>query len=146
MPIHPSIALALILLLAALLVAYVGACAYLYFYLFVPRRSAWLDDFLFTPWEFQADYEEVDLVTADGIAFIEQGGPKGGTNVLGLALKSPFRVRLEGKIRPCNHLIPMQSPGLNPAHLEVFQRAYRLSLEVHRVSLELPKIEQTSAR
>ena len=26
--------------------------------------------------------------------------------------------------------------------LEVFQRAYRLSLEIHRVSLELPKIEQ----
>ena len=69
MPIHPSIALALILLLAALLVAYVGACAYLYFYLFVPRRSAWLDDFLFTPWEFQADYEEIELETADGVHF-----------------------------------------------------------------------------
>ncbi len=26
--------------------------------------------------------------------------------------------------------------------LEVFQRAYRLSLEVHRVSLDLPRIEQ----
>jgi 23S rRNA-intervening sequence protein len=26
--------------------------------------------------------------------------------------------------------------------LEVFQRAYRLSLEVHRVSLEFPRIEQ----
>ena len=26
--------------------------------------------------------------------------------------------------------------------LEVFQRAYRLSLEVHRASLELPRIEQ----
>ena len=26
--------------------------------------------------------------------------------------------------------------------LQVFQRAYRVSLEVHRVSLELPKIEQ----
>ena len=26
--------------------------------------------------------------------------------------------------------------------LEVFQRAYRLSLEVHRLSLELPRIEQ----
>ncbi len=26
--------------------------------------------------------------------------------------------------------------------LEVFQRAYRLSLEVHRKSLEMPKIEQ----
>ena len=28
--------------------------------------------------------------------------------------------------------------------LEVFQRAYRLSLEVHRVSLTFPKIEQTA--
>ena len=26
--------------------------------------------------------------------------------------------------------------------LEVFQRAYRLSLDIHRVSLRLPKIEQ----
>jgi uncharacterized protein len=69
MPIHPSIALTLILLLAALLVAYVGACAYLYVYLFVPRRKAWLDDFLFTPWEFQADYDEVELETADGVHF-----------------------------------------------------------------------------
>ena len=47
MPIHPSIALTLILLLAALLVAFAGACAYLYRFLFAPRRSAWLDDFLF---------------------------------------------------------------------------------------------------
>jgi uncharacterized protein len=69
MPIHPSIWLTLILLLAALLVAYIGACAYLYIYLFVPRRSAWLDDFLFTPWEFQADYDEVELETADGVHF-----------------------------------------------------------------------------
>ena len=69
MPIHPSLALALILLLAAVLVAYIAACVYLYRYLFVPRRSAWLDDFLFTPWEFQADYEEVELETADGVHF-----------------------------------------------------------------------------
>ena len=69
MPIHPSITLTLIVLLAALLVACVGACAYLYNRLFVPRRSAWLDDFLFTPWEFQADYEEVELETADGVHF-----------------------------------------------------------------------------
>src|SRR4030081_630528 len=69
MPIHPSIAMILVLLLAVLLVAYVAVCAYLYVYLFVPRRSAWLDDFLFTPWEFQADYEEVVLETADGVHF-----------------------------------------------------------------------------
>src|SRR2546430_1784499 len=29
----------------------------------------WLDDFTFTPFEFQADYEEVDLTTADGLNF-----------------------------------------------------------------------------
>src|SRR3984893_12277714 len=69
MPIHPSIALTLSLLLAAALVAYLGACAFLYRRLFVPNRSAWLDDFLFTPWEFQADYEEVELETADGVHF-----------------------------------------------------------------------------
>ena len=69
MPIHSSIALPLILLLAVALIAYVGACAFLYRSLFLPRRSAWLDDFLFTPWEFQADYEDVELETADGVHF-----------------------------------------------------------------------------
>src|SRR5437016_11777309 len=29
----------------------------------------WLDDFTFTPFEFQADYEEVELATADGVSF-----------------------------------------------------------------------------
>ncbi len=52
--------------LAALFVA---LCTYLYRRLFVPTPRADLDDFLFTPWEFQADYEEIQLVTADGIAF-----------------------------------------------------------------------------
>src|SRR5256884_4859328 len=36
---------------------------------FVPPRPIWLDDFTFTPFEFQADYEEVELVTADGVNF-----------------------------------------------------------------------------
>src|SRR5437667_2882877 len=36
---------------------------------FRPPRPIWLDDFSFTPFEFQADYEEVELVTADGINF-----------------------------------------------------------------------------
>ena len=36
---------------------------------FVPRRPGWLDDFTFTPFEFQADYEDVELVTADGVNF-----------------------------------------------------------------------------
>lgn len=51
------------------LAAYVGVCTVLYRRLFVPPRPEFLDDFLFTPWEFQADYEEVDLTTADGVAF-----------------------------------------------------------------------------
>ena len=36
---------------------------------FIPSKPAALDDFTFTPFEFQADYEEVELVTADGINF-----------------------------------------------------------------------------
>jgi len=64
----PSIYL-LILLAAALLAACAGAGVLLYRRLFVPAAPAWLDDFLFTPWEFQADYEEVDLETADGVHF-----------------------------------------------------------------------------
>jgi len=53
----------------ALLAAFLGLTAILYVRLFVPPRPVFLDDFEFTPWEFQADYEEVDLVTADGVAF-----------------------------------------------------------------------------
>src|SRR2546430_9550705 len=36
---------------------------------FVPARPFYLDDFTFTPYEFQADYEDVELATADGVAF-----------------------------------------------------------------------------
>lgn len=54
---------------AALLIAYVAVCAHLYRRLCVPDPPLFLDDFGFTPWEFQADYEEVPLVTADGISF-----------------------------------------------------------------------------
>src|SRR5215472_13693524 len=56
-------------LLAIPLAAYVTLSLVLYRRLFVPARSDGLDDFMFTPWEFQADYEEVDLVSADGVAF-----------------------------------------------------------------------------
>jgi dipeptidyl aminopeptidase/acylaminoacyl peptidase len=51
------------------LLAFVSVCTALYRRLFVPARPDFLDDFAFTPWEFQADYEEVDLTTADGVAF-----------------------------------------------------------------------------
>jgi len=61
--------LAGLIVFGALLVALGFACAYLYRYLFVPNPRGWTDDFLFTPWEFQADYEEAELVTADGVHF-----------------------------------------------------------------------------
>jgi len=51
------------------IVLYALACGLLYRRLCVPLPRVPLDDFVFTPWEFQADYEDVDLVTADGIAF-----------------------------------------------------------------------------
>lgn len=51
------------------LVILVGCGAILYRRLFLPLRPAYLDDFMFTPWEFQADYEDVDLLTADGVGF-----------------------------------------------------------------------------
>src|SRR5260370_42124319 len=36
---------------------------------FVQQKPSSLDDFTFTPFEFQADYEEVELITADGVSF-----------------------------------------------------------------------------
>lgn len=56
-------------LLGIPLVAYVTLSVVLYRRLFTPPRTDWLDDFMFTPWEFQADYEEVDLVAVDGVSF-----------------------------------------------------------------------------
>ena len=56
-------------LLGVPLVAYVTLSVVLYRRLFVPVHTDAQDDFMFTPWEFQADYEEVDLVSADGLAF-----------------------------------------------------------------------------
>src|SRR5215467_12316249 len=56
-------------LLGIPLVAYVTLSVVLYRRLFVPERADPLDDFMFTPWEFQADYEEVDLATVDGVSF-----------------------------------------------------------------------------
>jgi dipeptidyl aminopeptidase/acylaminoacyl peptidase len=54
---------------AGVLVLYVALSFILYRRVFVPNRPAFLDDFMFTPFEFQADYEEVELVTADGVTF-----------------------------------------------------------------------------
>src|SRR6266436_4298503 len=59
----------LVLVPAVLLVLYIGASYFLYRRAFVPAKPRPLDDFTFTPFEFQADYEEVELVTADGVNF-----------------------------------------------------------------------------
>src|SRR6202166_1396953 len=84
----------------ALLVLYVALSYQLYTRAFVPEKPFFLDDFTFTPFEFQADYEEVELVTADGVNFgawhfrqpgspqtvIVSGGHKGQrTNSLGIS-------------------------------------------------------------
>jgi len=60
---------AVAVILVAFVLVYVAVSYQVYRRAFVPNRPAWLDDFMFTPFEFQADYEEVDLVTADGINF-----------------------------------------------------------------------------
>lgn len=52
-----------------LLALYVAISYVVYRRAFVPERRNKLDDFSFTPFEFQTDYEDVDLVTADGINF-----------------------------------------------------------------------------
>ncbi|MGO4302179.1 hypothetical protein [Cupriavidus sp. RAF12] len=54
----------------------------------------------------------------DGIAFLHQG--RQSTNVLGLAMKSPFQVK-ESKGRPCNHLLPISAPVPDPIHWNRFQ-------------------------
>jgi fermentation-respiration switch protein FrsA (DUF1100 family) len=84
----------------ALLAAYVLIAYSVYRRAFVPAKPVFLDDFTFTPFEFQADSEEVELVTADRISFgawhfrqpgspqtvIVSGGHKGQrTNSLGIS-------------------------------------------------------------
>src|SRR5260221_11865047 len=58
-----------VLIGAGLVVLYVVLSYAVYRRAFVPAKPRPLDDFPFTPFEFQADYEEVELVTADGINF-----------------------------------------------------------------------------
>ena len=54
---------------AVLVVLYIAFSYRVYRRAFAPDPPTFLDDFTFTPFEFQADYEEVELVTADGINF-----------------------------------------------------------------------------
>jgi dipeptidyl aminopeptidase/acylaminoacyl peptidase len=56
-------------LVVALAAAFLVVATVLYRRLFQPAAPTYLDDFAFTPWEFQVNYEDVDLLTADGIAF-----------------------------------------------------------------------------
>jgi fermentation-respiration switch protein FrsA (DUF1100 family) len=58
-----------VLLIFAFVVLYLALSYQLYRRAFVPPRPIWLDDFTFTPFEFQADYEEVELTAADGVNF-----------------------------------------------------------------------------
>lgn len=58
-----------VLAICGLAVLFVAISYQVYRRAFVPAKPTWLDDFTFTPFEFQADYEEVELVTADGVNF-----------------------------------------------------------------------------
>ena len=55
--------------IVVLLLLYVALSYQVYGRAFVPPRRTSMDDFSFTPFEFQADYEDVELVAADGINF-----------------------------------------------------------------------------
>src|SRR3984893_8656855 len=54
---------------AVVLVLYIALSYQLYRRAFVPDPPTTLDDFTFTPFECQADSEEVELITADGVNF-----------------------------------------------------------------------------
>src|SRR5205809_7634474 len=58
-----------VLVAVVIALLYVALSLQVYRRAFLPPRPIWLDDFTFTPFEFQADYEEVELVTADGLNF-----------------------------------------------------------------------------
>jgi fermentation-respiration switch protein FrsA (DUF1100 family) len=58
-----------VIVIVALVFLYIALSYQLYRRAFTPSRPTWLDDFTFTPFEFQADYEEVELATADGVNF-----------------------------------------------------------------------------
>ncbi|HKW60513.1 MAG TPA: alpha/beta fold hydrolase [Candidatus Dormibacteraeota bacterium] len=58
-----------VLVLAGFFVLFLGLSYQIYRRAFLPPRPIWLDDFTFTPFEFQVDYEDVELVTADRVNF-----------------------------------------------------------------------------
>jgi len=58
-----------VLVALVLLATYIAIAYVVYRRAFVPAQPADLEDFAFSPFEFQADYEDVELVTADGVNF-----------------------------------------------------------------------------
>src|SRR3981081_92417 len=54
---------------AGLLLLYIALSVQLYRRAFVPDRPTLMHAFTFTPFEIKSDYEEVELVTADGVNF-----------------------------------------------------------------------------
>ncbi|MGH7912445.1 MAG: alpha/beta hydrolase [Candidatus Dormibacteraceae bacterium] len=58
-----------LLVLLGLVLCWLLGCVVLYRRLFVPNQPTVIDDEQFTPIEFQADHEDVELRTADGVEF-----------------------------------------------------------------------------
>ncbi len=58
-----------VLVALVLLATYIAIAYAVYHRAFAPVRPADAGDFMFSPFEFQADYEDVELVTADGVNF-----------------------------------------------------------------------------
>jgi dipeptidyl aminopeptidase/acylaminoacyl peptidase len=58
-----------VLVALVLLAIYIAIAYAIYHRAFAPVRPADAEDFMFSPFEFQADYEDVELVTADGVNF-----------------------------------------------------------------------------
>ncbi len=58
-----------VLVALVLLAIYIAIAYAVYHRAFAPVRPADAEDFMFSPFEFQADYEDVELVTADGVNF-----------------------------------------------------------------------------
>ena len=58
-----------VLIVLVLLATYIAIAYVVYHRAFAPVRPAEVEDLSFTPFEFQADYEDIELVTADGVNF-----------------------------------------------------------------------------
>jgi len=58
-----------VLIVLVLLATYIAIAYVVYHRAFAPVRPAGLEDLTFTPFEFQADYEDAELVTADSVYF-----------------------------------------------------------------------------